>query len=103
VLSGDGQVGGEQSFGQWPAGLFVLVEGTSNCGTTSSASLNLNYRPRPPPPAPRKTPADFGAATTNADPHPALTRLDEASGDRRGRLAQPRLGTRQPVLGAVLP
>ena len=32
-----------------------------------------------------------------------LARLAEASGDRRGRLAQPRLGTRQLVLGAVLP
>ena len=32
-----------------------------------------------------------------------LVRLAEASGDRRGRLAQPRLGARQLVLGAVLP
>ena len=30
-------------------------------------------------------------------------RLAEASGNRRGRLAQPRLGARQLVLGAVLP
>ena len=32
-----------------------------------------------------------------------LARLGEASGDGRGRLAQPRLGARQLVLGAVLP
>lgn len=32
-----------------------------------------------------------------------LARLTEAGGDRRGRLAQPRLGARQLVLGTVLP
>ena len=43
------------------------------------------------------------ATVTTTAVHLGLARLAEASGDRRGRLAQPGLGARQLVFGAVFP
>ena len=53
-------------------------------------------------PGARGRPPSLRLAAGNL-PMSGLARLAEASGDRRGRLAQPRLGARQLVLGAVLP
>ena len=81
--------------------LSAPVSGRRSRGTRTISSTRSGGFGQPSGPLP--------ALAESLRPRPVITRAaglarpDKASGDRRGRLAQPRLGARQLVLGAVLP